>query len=113
MKAVASGLADVACVDTVSWRLACNEVPDLAERLRSIGRTRKAPGLPLVTANAHSEADVKRIAEVVANVVSLPSTAKSRERLGIRGFSKLSLGAYEEILHMEREAIELGYPNLA
>jgi len=113
MKMVAAGDAEIASIDTVSWGLACRECPDLAAELRSIGETAPAPGLPLITSLRFSDAEAERIAETVAQVFAAPETAKSRERLGIRGFSKLDVAAYDGILAMERQAAEMGYPVLA
>jgi len=113
MKAVASGDAEIASIDAVCWGLACRELPDLAAQLRPIGQTASAPGLPLITSLRFSEQEADLIAETVATVFSAPETAKSRERLGICGFSKLSVSAYEGILAMERQAAAQGYPELA
>ncbi|MCK7613236.1 phosphate/phosphite/phosphonate ABC transporter substrate-binding protein [Roseibium sediminicola] len=113
MKMVAAGDAEIASIDAVSWGLACRECPDLAADLRSIGETASAPGLPLITSLRFSDAEVARIGETVAQVFAAPETAKSRERLGIRGFSKLDVSAYDGILAMERQAAEMGYPALA
>lgn len=113
MKAVAAGDADVASIDTVSWALACRELPELAAQLRTIGETAPAPGLPLITSLRFSGAEADLIAQAVEAVFTAPETAKSRERLGIRGFSKLSSGDYDGIVAMERQAASLGYPVLA
>lgn len=113
MKAVAGGEADIAAIDTVSWGLACQELPELAGLLRTIGETAAAPGLPLITSLRFSDQDVAVIAETVARVFTSSETEKSRQRLGIVGFSRLSGSDYDEILAMERQAAVLGYPALA
>jgi len=113
MKMVAEGDAEIASIDTVSWGLACRELPDLAAGLRTLGETSAAPGLPLITSLRFSDPEAELIADTVAAVFSAPETAKSRERLGIRGFSKLSVGDYDGILAMEEQAADLGYPALA
>jgi len=112
LKAVAEGQADVAAIDAVCWDLACRELPELAVRLRPIARTASVPVLPLITSLRVSDAQAELIAGVAAEVLSAPETEKSRERLGIRGFSKLSAEDYAPILSMEQEALGLGYPAL-
>ncbi len=112
MECVALGLADVGCIDTVSWWLAGRELPELAGNLRSIGRSQSAPGLPLITSRAHSAAERERMVAAVEEVFTDPETQESRERLGIRGFTRLSLDAYDVIVRMEQEASDLGYPEL-
>lgn len=113
MRAVAAGEADIASIDAVCWGLACRELPELSTQLRPIAQTAPACCLPFVSSLQFSEAEADIIAETVAGVMSAPETEKSRERLGIRGFSKLSLDDYAGILIMEREAEALGYPVLA
>ncbi len=113
MRAVAAQEADIACIDAVCWWLACREVPELTARLRPIGRTASAPGLPLITSLRFSDREADLIANTVAAVLNGPETQESRERLGIRGFSKLEVGDYAGILSMEKEAAGLGYPVLA
>jgi len=111
-RAVASGGADVACLDCVCWRLICNELPDLAASLDPIAGTASVPGLPLIASLRFSETEAGVIADTVAKVFSAPETEKSRERLGIRGFSRLSLEDYAGIPAMEEDARRLGYPEL-
>lgn len=113
MWTVAEGKADVASIDAVCWGLACQEIPELTEQLRPIAQTAPASGLPFITSMQFSQTEADLIAETVKMVLSSPETAKSRERLGIRGFSKLSLDDYDGILQMEQEAEALGYPALA
>lgn len=113
MQAVAEGRADIGSIDAVCWALACQELPELTSRLRSIGQTASAPGLPLITSIRFSETDVTKMTEAVKAVLSDPLTASWRRPLGITGFSKVTEEDYEPILAMEREAARLGYPELA
>ncbi|MEM9635253.1 MAG: PhnD/SsuA/transferrin family substrate-binding protein [Pseudomonadota bacterium] len=113
MRSVAEGKADVASIDAVCWGLACQEIPELTGQLRPIAQTAPASGLPFITSLQYSQVEADLIAETVKAVLSSPETAKNRERLGIRGFSILSLDDYEGILLMEQEAEALGYPALA
>jgi ABC-type phosphate/phosphonate transport system substrate-binding protein len=113
MRMVAEGSADVASIDAVCWGLACQEIPELTEQLRPIAQTAPASGLPFIASMQFSPMEADLIAETVKTVLSSPETAKSRERLGIRGFSKLTLNDYDGILLMEQEAEALGYPALA
>ncbi|WP_298820072.1 PhnD/SsuA/transferrin family substrate-binding protein [uncultured Roseibium sp.] len=113
VKAVAAGDADVASIDAVCWWLVCQELPELANMVRPLAQTLPAPGLPMITSKRFSVTQAEQIADVVADVFLDPKTQKSRERLGIRGFSKLGFEDYASILAMEQEASLLGYPVLA
>lgn len=54
VKAVAEGQAAFAAIDAVSWRLAQQYEP-AANRVREIGRTGSAPGLPLITSLKYAQ----------------------------------------------------------
>ena len=113
LQAVAEGRADVTSVDAVCWSLARQELPDLAAKLRSIGRTASVPGLPLVSSLSFSDAEAETIAMSVRTVFEDAAFAEDRFRLLISGFSSISDMDYAPILEMERRATELGYPALA
>ncbi|WP_299483335.1 PhnD/SsuA/transferrin family substrate-binding protein [uncultured Roseibium sp.] len=112
MVSVADGQADIASIDAVCWSLALRELPDLTGKLRSIGHTIKAPGLPYITSAAWSPTDTDIICRTVQSVLSDAAISVSRERLLIDGFSVLSESDYEPLLKMERSAAEKGYPEL-
>ncbi|KZM52183.1 hypothetical protein OA90_01955 [Labrenzia sp. OB1] len=111
--AVAQGDADVAAIDAVCWDLACRVLPDLAIQLRPIDRTASVPGLPLITSLRFSDRQADLISETVVALFTAPETRRSRECLGIHGFSRLSVADYAPVLSMEREAAGLDYPVLA
>ncbi|PVB61836.1 PhnD/SsuA/transferrin family substrate-binding protein [Labrenzia sp. 011] len=113
LAAVAGGQADVAAIDAVCWDLACRYRPELAGLLRPIARTASAPALPLIASLRFSDSQASLMAATVAAVFAAPETRKSRERLGIRGFTILSVADYAPVLSMERDAAGSGYPVLA
>ncbi|MEO1113975.1 MAG: PhnD/SsuA/transferrin family substrate-binding protein [Pseudomonadota bacterium] len=113
LHAVADGVADIASVDAVCWALACQELPDLAAKLRSIGRTASVPGLPLVSSLGFTKAEAETIALTVQSVFADATFAEDRSRLLITGFSTISDVDFAPILDMERRAADQGYPELA
>lgn len=113
LRAVAEGTADIASVDAVCWALACQELPGLVARLRSIGRTGSVPCLPFVTSLRFSEAEAATIASTAQTVLADAALAEDRERLLINGFSPISDADYAPVLEMERDAARRGYPKLA
>lgn len=113
MKSVADGQADIASIDAVCWSLALRELPDLTGKLRSIGHTIRAPGLPYITSATWSPEERDTISRTVQSVLSDPATSAYRERLLIDGFSVLLESDYEPILKMERSAAEKAYPDLS
>lgn len=57
--AVADGRADVACIDTVTWRI-LERVDPNAARVRVTGQTAATPGLPLIAAKGTDPAPLRR-----------------------------------------------------
>lgn len=88
--AVASGRADLACIDAVTWRLIEAHRPAVAEALRVVARTAPTPGLPLITAPGR---DPGPLADAVAEAVAA-LTAEDRDALGLRGVIRIPLAAY-------------------
>lgn len=83
--AVAEGLADIAAIDAVTWRLVERHLPRLAARLRVIARSAPTPALPLITAR---DRPVELIAGAVAEAVAGLDPALAA-RLSIAGFLRL------------------------
>lgn len=103
--------ADVAAIDAVTFAFVREHLPELAALVRVIGRTRSAPGLPLIASNALPDEAIGRIAQALDDAVrDQPALAR---QLKLRGFARLPASDYGVIGDIEREAIALGYPRLA
>ena len=82
--AVATGNADIAAIDCVSWYLA-NQCESAVRNLKVIGHTQSRPGLPLITCGDASAQEVSVLRDVLAKAVD-DVDEKSRAMLGIHGF---------------------------
>ena len=51
LRAVVENRADVAAIDCVTFAFVCDELPELARRVRQIGVTAASPGLPLIASS--------------------------------------------------------------
>jgi len=91
IRAVAKGEADLAAIDAVTWDLATAFEP-MSSDVKVIGRSAPRPGLPLITANAHSEL-VPQFFEAVRNGVAVAG-----EPLGIIDFLHAQESDYEILL---------------
>ena len=90
-RAVAEGRADIAALDAVTWRLITAHRPELAGRLRVLGRTEPAtPGLPYITATGR---DAGAIAAAVDDAVRALSPA-DRDELGLAGHVRIPEAEY-------------------
>ncbi|SFD84343.1 ABC-type phosphate/phosphonate transport system, substrate-binding protein [Sulfitobacter brevis] len=88
-QAIASGAADIAALDAVSWRLIARYEP-CAEQLRVLMHTEPTPGLPYIagpTANAQTTFEAVR--EAINNL-----NETDRETLGIKGLVAIPKSAY-------------------
>ncbi|MDO6415023.1 PhnD/SsuA/transferrin family substrate-binding protein [Sphingomonas sp. BIUV-7] len=110
---VATGGADVAAIDAVSFAHLERDEPETARRLRTIGWTIASPGLPLVTSPATTARELAALREALAAVATDPALAEARALLFLDGFDILDPAAYEAIRTIEEDAIRLGYPALA
>jgi ABC-type phosphate/phosphonate transport system substrate-binding protein len=89
-RAVAEGRADIAAIDAVTWRGIVRWDADVAARLRVIGRTDAAPGLPLIAARGR---DTRALADALAEAAAALDP-ESRDRLGLRGFVRIAAADY-------------------
>jgi ABC-type phosphate/phosphonate transport system substrate-binding protein len=93
--AVASGNADIAAIDCVSWYLA-NQCESAVRNLKVIGHTQSRPGLPLITCGDTSAQEISVLRDALAKAVD-DVDEKSRTMLGIRGFVPLDDKDYAPI----------------
>ena len=112
LQAVAEGRADVAAVDCVTYALIARHRPNAVAGLRVLAFTEPAPGLPYVTAAGAFEALCDRLRAGLSEAMRDPTLAEARAALLIAGIEVLPPEAYDRIDRMEREAAELGYPEI-
>ncbi|MFM0734105.1 PhnD/SsuA/transferrin family substrate-binding protein [Paraburkholderia sediminicola] len=111
LRAVAENRADVAAIDCVTFAFVCDELPELAQKVRQIGVTAASPGLPLIASNSVPPEMIETLREALNEAhLAQPERAK---RLRLKGFSALPLTEYERIGQLENEARALGYARLA
>jgi ABC-type phosphate/phosphonate transport system substrate-binding protein len=89
-RAVASGKADLAAIDAVTWRGIAAWEPEVAGALKVIGQTDASPGLPLIAARG---ADAEAIAGAV-EAAAARLDAAHRATLGLAGVVRLPAAAY-------------------
>ena len=90
--AVASGEADTAAIDCVSWEMASAHEA-AAEDLLVLARTASRPGLPLITARGQSSHQLEDLRSALALAVQALGKT-DRERLGLTEFVPASADSY-------------------
>jgi ABC-type phosphate/phosphonate transport system substrate-binding protein len=110
---VASGQADLATIDCVTFALVARAAPQEVAGVRVLCASAAAPALPYVTAASADDATVRRLQAGLLAACADPALADIRRALLIEGCEILPLASYEVILEMERDALARGYPELA
>jgi ABC-type phosphate/phosphonate transport system substrate-binding protein len=113
VRAVAEGRADVAAIDCVSYAHIRRFHPELTAGLRILDWTGSNPGLPYVTARAGDASIVPSLRAALAQVLADAALAAVREALLITGIDFAVDEDYLEVRRLERDALELGYPQVA
>ena len=110
---VASGNADVAAIDCVTYAHIGRLHPELAARLRILDWTPSSPGLPYITARATDSITVSALRSALGEVQSDPALATVRADLLQSGIDFAVDESYAEVLRLEADALARGYPQLA
>jgi ABC-type phosphate/phosphonate transport system substrate-binding protein len=113
LEAVATGKADVAAVDCVSFALLARYRREAVAGLRELCRTQRAPCLPYVTAGACDAERLGRLRDGLRRAMADDRLAKTRQALLLRDVMLLPESAYACIDEMEAAAVALGYPLIA
>ncbi len=103
---------DVCSIDNVTWGFFRKFRSDSAARFRVLDETLPSPSLPFVTSSTTSEADSALIADALGEIFFDPETLQIRRTLELAGIATPDVSAYERLAAYEREAAELGYPEI-
>ncbi|WP_322082515.1 phosphate/phosphite/phosphonate ABC transporter substrate-binding protein [Burkholderia sp. BCC1972] len=110
LRALASGQADCAAIDCVTFAYVRDALPELLKDIRTIGTTASAPGLPFIASRALPETQVGALQDALDRAVAAdPERARV---LRLKGFERLSPADYDAIARFERGAVSHGYPEL-
>ncbi len=92
MQFVAKGFADIAAIDSVTWRMS-RQFDPVASGLKTIGTTEPTPGLPFIA--AAGKADARLFDAVRAGITALPDA--TRQAFGLRDVLPFEKQDYEPI----------------
>jgi ABC-type phosphate/phosphonate transport system substrate-binding protein len=106
------GEGDVASIDCVTYAFWRRHRPEAAARVRIVGETPPSPSIPFVTSVATPQAAVDILRTALRTLASEPRYAAVCAELMIAGIEDVPDAAYRGLLDYEREAAELGYPDL-
>jgi len=110
LRAVITDKADIAAIDPVTLAL---KPAETRNRIKIIGWTEAAPGLPFITAAGASDEEVNILRANISSALHATSTRAARDYLKLSDFAVLDESVYDVIVAMEQRAIDRGYPLLA
>jgi len=113
LAALQQGRVDIAAIDCVTLDGLRRNLPQALAGLCTIGETPAYPGLPLITGQSTSTAELRRLQVVLAALVRDPAAADALAALGITGFQTLPIETYQVCIDMRLQSQALGYPELA
>lgn len=111
--AVATGMADIASIDCITFGNTNRFEPARLANIRVLAETEGGPGLPFVTHATTSDEELAMLRRILASVETVPELSHVRDILSLRRFEVLSDADYERLADLERQAIALGYPEIA
>lgn len=109
---VASGKADVAAIDCVTYALLGRHRPAGLIGTRRLCYSASAPGIPYVTRVDTDDETAARLKDALLDTFADPALAAARDELFLDGIEVLPQSAYYDLIEFERHAIEHGYPKL-
>jgi ABC-type phosphate/phosphonate transport system substrate-binding protein len=113
MRLVATGGADCASIDCLTYAFSQEHQPELVEELRIIAQTPPSPTLPFVTSSRTDDATVAVLQRCLYRLSAEPRFASALSGLRIARIEPAPQAEYSAILDYARQAAELGYPVLA
>ncbi len=111
--AVASGEADIAAIDCVTFGNTLRFDPERVAGVRILAETAKGPGLPFITSASTPAKDLVILRRALDETISDPDLAQVCDTLSLRGISLLGDSDYEVLAELDREAARHGYPAIA
>ncbi len=111
--AVASGEADIAGIDCVTYGLVSRHHPERLHGLRVLATSPLCPGLPLITAASRGATERAAMLAALQDIVQDPALAPARAALSLAGFVPMTLADYAPVTALARAAIAAGYETLA
>jgi ABC-type phosphate/phosphonate transport system substrate-binding protein len=103
---------DICSIDNVTWGFFSKFSPDAAKRYRVIEETVSSPSLPFVTSVNTVASDVAALTEALYELMNDPKVAGICGTLELTGLSGPDVAGYERLAEYEREAAELGFPEI-
>lgn len=112
MARLAAREVDCASVDCMTYAFFKDHRPEVVESLRILAETPESPAIPFITSSATSEDDAMRLQAALFRLAADPARRSVMDGLRLKAITMADPAAYAALLDYERQAAELGYPEL-
>ena len=109
---VASGSADVAAIDCVTYALLERHRPAAIAGVRVLTHSEYGPAIPYVTRTDTAPETVERMREAIVSAFAEPGIEDALDALFLVCVTVLPKGSYYALIDFERDAVRQGYPKL-
>ena len=113
VEAVQTGAADAASIDSVTFALLAEHRPAAVAGVRVLAASAQSPTPPFVTPRATEPRDRAILYDALAAAVAAPELASALRALHLFAVRPATLETYAVLTRYEREAVALGYGELA
>ena len=113
LAAVSEGQADIAAIDCVTFGLLQRGQPELAHTVELVAQTPLSPALPFIMSVDLAQSHLSAVRAALLATLADPALAGPRKALGLIGAEILDDADYDRVAQIERDAIALGYEELA
>ena len=113
IRRVAAGELDAASIDCVTYGFFNDCCPEKVSALRVLDETPESPAIPFVTSIATPVAQIDALRSALLRVANDPGRKLVLRGLRIETITAVESSIYQRVMEYEREAADLGYPELA
>jgi ABC-type phosphate/phosphonate transport system substrate-binding protein len=113
IRQVAAGDLDAASIDCVTYGFFNDCCPEKVSALRVLDETPESPAIPFVTSIATPAGQVDALRSALLRLADDPSRKLVLRALRIETITAVESSVYQRVMDYEREAADLGYPELA
>lgn len=113
LAALQAGMVDCASIDCMTIAFAQDYQPEMVTGLRVLAQTPPSPAIPFVTSRHSDAATVAMMKTCLFEMSEDPAFRPALDGLRIARIEPALEQDYSRLLDYEREAIELGYPEIA
>ena len=113
LKLLIAGGADCASIDCLTFVFGQDYQPEMVQGLRALAQTPSSPAIPFVT---NAGADDATVAAMLRCLFRMSEDSRYRPVLSALRIAKIEPAPeseYRDILRLQREAADMGYPELA